>query len=143
MRMADIVIYTDGGSRGNPGHAAIAVLIYDGNGKLLASHSEYIGEATNNVAEYRAVLKALKLAKKHGAGKSVSCVMDSELVARQLSGRYKVKQPHLLVLYDLVKDAEKAFSSVAYSNVRREDEKIALADYLLNASLDRMEARLR
>jgi ribonuclease HI len=141
--MADIVIYTDGGSRGNPGHAAIAVLIYDGKGKLLASHSEYIGEVTNNVAEYRAVLKALMLARKHGAGKSVSCVMDSELVARQLSGKYKVKKPHLLELYDLVKEAEKAFSSVSYSNVRREDEKISLADYLLNASLDRMEARLR
>jgi ribonuclease HI len=141
--MADIKIYTDGGSRGNPGPAAIAVLIYDGGGKLLASHSEYIGEVTNNVAEYRAVLKALKLARKHGAGKSVSCVMDSELVARQLSGEYKVKKPHLRELYDLVKDAEKVFSCVSYENVRREDEKITLADYLLNASLDRMEARRR
>ncbi|MFH0957036.1 MAG: ribonuclease HI family protein [Candidatus Aenigmatarchaeota archaeon] len=141
--MADIMIYTDGGSRGNPGPAAIAVLIYDGKGKLLASHSEYIGEATNNVAEYRAVLKALKLAKRHGAGGSVSCVMDSELVARQLSGKYKVKKPHLLELYSLVKDGEKAFSSVSYANVRREDEKISLADYLLNASLDRMEAKRR
>jgi ribonuclease HI len=141
--MADIVIYTDGGSRGNPGPAAIAVLIYDGRGKLLASHSEYIGETTNNVAEYRAVLKALKLAKRHGAGKSVSCVMDSELVARQLSGKYKTKKSHLLELYLLVKDGEKAFSSVVYSNVRRDDEKISLADYLLNASLDRMEAKRR
>jgi ribonuclease HI len=141
--MADIVIYTDGGSRGNPGPAAIAVLIYDSRGKLLASHSEYIGETSNNVAEYRAVLKALKLAKKHGAGGAVSCVMDSELVARQLSGKYKVKKPHLRELYSLVKDEEKAFSSVSYANVRREDERISLADYLLNASLDRMEAKRR
>jgi ribonuclease HI len=142
MRMADIVTYTDGGSRGNPGHAAIAVLIYDGKGKLLASHSEYIGETTNNVAEYRAVLKALKLAARFGSG-SVSCVMDSELVARQLSGKYKVKNPGLRELHTLVKDEERKFSSVAYSSVRREDEKISLADYLLNASLDRMEARRR
>jgi ribonuclease HI len=142
MTMPDLAIYTDGGSRGNPGDAAIAVLIYDGKGKLLQSHSEYIGTTTNNVAEYRAVLKALKLAGRHGSG-DVSCTMDSQLVMMQLSGKYKVKKPHLLELHGMVKREEKRFRSVSYSHVKREDSHVSLADSLLNRTLDMVEAKRR
>ena len=135
--MREIHIYTDGGSRGNPGPAAIAVLIYDNQGKLLKSHSEYIGTATNNVAEYRAVLKALKLAEKLRTGQVV-CTLDSQLVASQLAGRYKIKKPHLRELSGLVKEAEKKFESVGYMHVKRSDRRIRLADRLLNEILDKV-----
>jgi ribonuclease HI len=138
--MDNLIVYTDGGARGNPGPAAIAVLIYDGKGKLLQSHSEYIGETTNNVAEYRAVLKALKLAKRHGKG-DVACTMDSQLVAMQLSGKYRIKKPHLRELSGLVRKEEKNFKSLSYSHVRREDRRVSLADSMLNRVLDRIEGK--
>ncbi|MBN1896980.1 MAG: ribonuclease HI family protein [Candidatus Aenigmarchaeota archaeon] len=134
----DLVIYTDGGSRGNPGPAAFALLIYDIKGKLLESHSEYIGENTNNVAEYRGMLKALKMAKKHGDG-NVTCTMDSELAVMQLSGKYKVKKPHLKELYEMVKAEEKNFRSVKYEHVKRENQYITCADAMLNRTLDRVK----
>ncbi len=142
MPMPGLMVYTDGGSRGNPGHAAIAVIIADASGKVLQTHSEYIGETTNNVAEYRAVLKALKLARKHGGG-SVTCTMDSQLVMMQLSGKYRIKKPHLKELHDMVKEEEKGFSSVSYAHVRREDRMVSLADSMLNHTLDRVEGKLR
>jgi len=135
--MSGLKVYTDGGARGNPGPAAIALLITDDNGKLLDSHSEYIGLATNNVAEYRAVLKALEMARKHGAD-SVTCVLDSKLVASQLSGAYRVKKSHLKELHALVKCAESAFGSVSYEHVRRHDSRIQLADRMLNQMLDKV-----
>jgi ribonuclease HI len=137
--MKEIIIYTDGGARGNPGPAAFALLIYDSEGKLLTSHSEYIGEQTNNVAEYRAVVKALKMAGKYKPG-SVKCVMDSKLVANQLSGNYKIKKPHLRELHDMAKKAEKGLGTaeVEYQNVRREDKRIGLADRMLNMMLDKV-----
>ncbi len=138
--MADLKIYTDGGSRGNPGPAAFALLIYDPKGKLLESHSEYIGETTNNVAEYRGILKALKMARKHGSGE-VLCIMDSELAAMQLSGKYKIKKPHLMELFGLVKKEERHFRSVTYAHVRRDDRRISLADRMLNRTLDRVTGK--
>ena len=138
--MADLNIYTDGGSRGNPGPAAFALLIYGPNRNLLESHSEYIGEATNNVAEYRGILKALKLARKHGSG-DILCTMDSELAVKQLSGKYKVKKPHIRELFELVKEEEKHFRSVSYAHVRREDRRISLADSMLNRTLDRVTGK--
>jgi ribonuclease HI len=140
--VADLKIYTDGGARGNPGPAAIALLIYGSNDKLLARHSEFIGETTNNVAEYRAVLKALKIAKKHSSG-DVLCTMDSQLVMMQLAGKYKIKKPHLRELSKMVKEEEKNFSSVSYGHVKRGDKRITLADSMLNDVLDRIEAKLK
>jgi len=137
--MSSIKIYTDGGARGNPGPAAIAVLIYDEKGSLLKSHSEFIGSATNNVAEYRAVLRALKLAEKFRP-KKIVCTLDSELVARQLSGDYKIKKPHLEELFGLVKSEECRFGNVEYRSVTRDNKYIKLADMLLNRVLDRMES---
>jgi ribonuclease HI len=140
--MADLKIYTDGGARGNPGPAAFALLIYDSGGRLLESHGEYIGEATNNVAEYRGVLKALKLAGRHSKG-DLLCTMDSKLAVMQLSGKYKVKKPHLRELFGLVKNEERHFGSVRYGHVKREDKRIRLADSMLNEVLDRVEAKLK
>jgi len=140
--MAELNIFTDGGARGNPGPAAIALLIFDGHGKPLFSHAEYIGIATNNVAEYRAVLKALVAAKGHGKG-PVICTMDSLLVASQLSGKYKVKEPALKELFAMVKEAEKRFTSVEYRHVSRTHDKIRLADSMLNLMLDKVGRQSR
>lgn len=137
VNMSGLKIYTDGGARGNPGPAAIAMLITDDKDKLLASRSEYIGIATNNVAEYRAVLRALVMARKFKAD-SVLCILDSKLVASQLGGRYKVKKAHLKDLHKLVKDAEKGFGSVKYEHVRRHDSRIQVADRMLNQMLDKV-----
>lgn len=135
--MSGLNIYSDGGARGNPGPAAIAFLITDDKGKLLKSHSEYIGIATNNVAEYRAVLRALVMARMYKAD-SVVCILDSKLVASQLGGSFRVKKAHLRELHGLVKDAEKGFGSVSYEHVRRDDSRIQLADRMLNQMLDKV-----
>ena len=135
--MVSLKVYTDGGARGNPGPAAIALLITDENGKLLSSHSEYIGIATNNVAEYRAVLRALAMARKHKPD-SVTCFLDSKLVASQLSGSYRIKKAHLMELHRMVKDAEKGLGNVDYRHVRRTDSSIEVADRMLNRMLDKV-----
>lgn len=129
------IVFSDGGARGNPGPAAIGVLICDAKGSVLQEHKERIGETTNNVAEYRAVLKGLELA--HALGlQEVSYFVDSELVARQLSGRYRVKAEHLKGLFLQVKEREKQFQKVVYQQVPREHEKIKRADRLVNRALD-------
>jgi ribonuclease HI len=135
--MKSLKIYTDGGARGNPGPAAIALLIFDSGDKLLARHSEYIGTATNNVAEYRAVLRALIMARKYSPA-SVLCTLDSKLVASQLGGSYKVKKPHLKQLFIMVKKAEQHLGSVKYEHVRRHDSRIQAADSMLNEMLDKV-----
>ncbi len=135
--MEGLRIYTDGGARGNPGPAAIALLIFDSKDKLLARHSEYIGTATNNVAEYRAVLRALTMARKYRPS-SVICTLDSKLVASQLGGSYKVKKPHLHELFMLVKKAEQHLGPVKYEHVRRHDSRIKAADSMLNDMLDKV-----
>lgn len=135
--MTELKTFSDGGARGNPGPAAIALLIFDENDKLLASHSEFIGNATNNVAEYRAVLKALKMAKKFKPTK-VMCYLDSLVVASQLAGIYRIKKLHLLELYKQAKEEEKSVGHVRYKQVSRENKKIALADGMLNAMLDKL-----
>lgn len=132
---AKVQVYSDGGARGNPGPAAIGVLICDEKGKTLDEFQETIGEATNNVAEYTAVVVGLELAKKCGA-KEVSYFVDSELVARQLMGKYRVKTPHILSLYRQAKEGEKAFRRVIYTQIPRTHEKIRYVDRLVNEALD-------
>ena len=123
----------DGGSRGNPGPAAIAAVATDASGKVLAERSERIGEATNNVAEYRAVLLGIELARELGAGE-VELVGDSQLIVRQVQGSYKVKQEHLRPLREEVMDALEGFGSWSIRHVKRgENER---ADELLNETLD-------
>jgi len=128
-----VVVHVDGGSRGNPGPAAVAAVATDEAGDELAERNAYIGETTNNVAEYRAVLLALELARDLGANE-VEVVNDSELVARQIGGEYKVKQAHLKPLHAQVMDELRSFDRWAVRNVRRELN--ARADELVNEALD-------
>jgi len=129
-------IYSDGGARGNPGPAAIGVLVCDEKGQRLGDHGEVIGETTNNVAEYTAVIRGLTLAAELGV-QEADYFLDSELVERQLSGIYKLKAEHLKPLFAQVKEKEKKFKRVTYFHVPREHEKIKYVDRLVNLALDR------
>ena len=123
----------DGGSRGNPGPAAVAAVATDASGEPLAERNRYIGETTNNVAEYQAVLLALELARELDASE-VEVVNDSELVSRQIGGQYRVKQAHLKPLHTRVMDELRSFDGWQVRSVRREHN--VRADELVNEALD-------
>ena len=127
------MVHVDGGARGNPGPAGIAAVAADPDGTVLREASAYIGEVTNNVAEYRAVLLGLELAGELGA-REVEIVNDSELVARQIGGQYKVKHEGLRPLYREAMASLRAFDSWSVRSVRRADNE--RADELVNAALD-------
>lgn len=131
--MSRVTVNVDGGARGNPGPAAIGVVLRDGNGTVLEEVGEKIGEATNNVAEYRALLRGIELAADHGAGE-VELIGDSELVVRQVEGRYKVKNAGIKPLHAEVKRALRDFDSWSIRHVPRADN--ADADRLVNQALD-------
>ena len=131
-----LVVHVDGGARGNPGPSAVAAVASVG-GETVGEKSAYIGEATNNVAEYRAVLLGLELARELGAS-SVEIVNDSELIARQIGGQYKVKHAGLKPLFLETMRELRAFDKWAVRNVRREHNK--RADELVNEELDRHAA---
>ncbi|MBA3865956.1 MAG: ribonuclease HI family protein [Solirubrobacterales bacterium] len=131
--MNKLTVNVDGGARGNPGPAAIGVVVRDDDGALLEELGEKIGRATNNVAEYRALLRGIELAAAHGADE-VELVGDSELVVRQIEGRYKVKDATLRELHAEVKRELTGFGSWSIRHVRRESN--ADADRLVNAALD-------
>jgi ribonuclease HI len=128
-----LVVHVDGGARGNPGPAAIGVVVSDPGGEVLDELAERIGLATNNVAEYRALLRGLERAKALGADE-VEIVNDSELVARQLTGAYKVKHPSMKPLYEEARAALSSFQSWSIRTVPRELN--ARADALVNTALD-------
>jgi ribonuclease HI len=128
-------IYSDGGARGNPGPAAIGVLICDEKGNELQDHKETIGDTTNNVAEYTAVIVGLEMAKKLGA-QEIEYFADSELVVKQISGQYRVKTPHILTLYQKVKLQMAQFKKVTFTHVPREHERLRYVDKLVNEALD-------
>jgi ribonuclease HI len=135
----NLFVFTDGGSRGNPGPAAIGVYITDDKGKELASIGKVIGSTTNNVAEYKAILEALTwiAENKHKLGQDleISFFMDSELAYRQIAGIYKIKNENLRELVYKIKEKEKEIaSSISYAHVRREKNKNA--DKLVNLALD-------
>jgi ribonuclease HI len=123
----------DGGARGNPGPAAAAAVATDEHGGELAERNAYIGEATNNVAEYRAVLLGLELARELGATE-VEVVNDSELVAKQLTGEYRVRHAGLKPLHAETKDVLGGFERWSVRSVRRESNE--RADELVNEALD-------
>jgi ribonuclease HI len=125
-------LFTDGGARGNPGPAAIGYVIADGSA-VLAEHGEFIGPATNNVAEYTALLRGLTHAKELGA-KQVTCKLDSLLVVEQLNRNYKVKDAILAQLFTKVWNLTHDFQRVTFSYIPREQN--AHADALVNAALD-------
>ncbi|MBQ4368708.1 MAG: ribonuclease HI family protein [Candidatus Methanomethylophilus sp.] len=128
-------IFSDGGSRGNPGPSAYAIVVTE-NGKIIHEHSEFLGVHTNNYAEYRGLIAGLAFATNHGA-KEVEFVMDSQLVIRQMNGEYKVKSPDMLELYKDAKALASLIPSVKFSNVRRSELLIPRADALLNEEMDR------
>lgn len=123
----------DGGARGNPGPAAAAAVASDPTGRELAERTDYIGETTNNVAEYRAVLLGLELARELAASE-VEVVNDSELVAKQISGEYRVKNKGLQPLYLETMAALREFGDWTVRSVRRESNE--RADELVNEALD-------
>ena len=128
-----VVVHVDGGARGNPGPAAIGIVVSSSGGEVLDEVSEPIGVATNNVAEYRALLRGLERAHALGA-REVEIVNDSELVARQVSGAYKVKHPAMKPLHAEAMAALREFDSWRVRSVPRADN--ARADELVNEALD-------
>lgn len=132
-RAERVVVNVDGGARGNPGPAAVGAVAADPDGVVLAERGEYIGETTNNVAEYRALLLGLELARGMGAS-AVEVVNDSELVAKQISGEYRVKHAGLKPLYLEAMEALRGFDEWRVRSVRRESNE--RADALVNAALD-------
>ena len=128
-----ILVHVDGGARGNPGPAAAAAVAQAPDGTPLGERSAYIGETTNNVAEYRALLLGLELAAGLGA-REVEVINDSELVARQVGGQYRVKHAGLRPLHRQVMEALRGFDRWSVRSVRRADNE--RADELVNAALD-------
>ncbi|OGF62663.1 hypothetical protein A2662_03970 [Candidatus Giovannonibacteria bacterium RIFCSPHIGHO2_01_FULL_45_33] len=140
-----IITYTDGGSRGNPGEAAIGVFIADEKGHLIKEYGERLGIKTNNEAEYMAVISALKKIKAlYGKEKTkkmeVEMRMDSELVMKQLTGVYKIETEHIVPLFVAVWNLKLDFAKVSFSHVPREKNKDA--DRLVNEALDNEPRRL-
>ncbi len=126
-------IFTDGGSRGNPGPAASGAVLYSENGEVVATASKYLGHDTNNQAEYTAIVIGLEKAKSLGA-KTIELFMDSELAVKQLKGEYKVKNPEIAKRFLEVKNLWIQFDVVKIKHVRRELNKAA--DALVNKVLD-------
>ncbi len=126
-------LYTDGGARGNPGPAAFAYVLHDEHGDVLAAHGEAIGVATNNVAEYSALIGGLEKARELGIT-DLEVVSDSELMVKQMRGEYKVKNEALRELSLRAGRLAREIGSVSYKAVRREHNK--LADKLVNDALD-------
>lgn len=128
-------VFTDGGARGNPGPAAVGIVIYDHTGRKVKTINKCIGVASNNQAEYRAAGEALEFIKNEYGLSQVDLFLDSELVARQLNGRYKVKDQHLKPLFSKIREFVIALGgSVSFTYVRREENQEA--DRLVNKALD-------
>lgn len=129
-----LTVHVDGGSRGNPGPAAAAAVLTGPDGEVLARDSALLGVATNNVAEYRGLLLGLELARAQGASE-VEVVNDSELVAKQVNGVYRVKHPDMRPLHAQAMAALRGFERWKVRSVPREQN--AAADALVNEALDR------
>ncbi len=128
-----LTLFTDGGSRGNPGPSALGAVLFDQHGNVVKEISEYLGVTTNNQAEYRAVVAGLKAAKELGATR-VDCKMDSLLVVKQMNREWKVKDVNIAPLVVELHNLGVAIGTVTYTHVRREYNKHA--DALVNKALD-------
>jgi ribonuclease HI len=129
----ELEIFTDGAARGNPGPAAIGVVVFSEGRKLLEEYKEFLGHATNNVAEYRGLIAGLKIAKKYMPC-SIRFRLDSDLVVRQMKGEWRVKDANLSVLCNEAKGMLSDFEKVEFTYVPREQNKNA--DRLANQALD-------
>ena len=127
-------VFTDGGARGNPGPAAVGVVIKDDKGKLIHQFGRTIGETTNNVAEYQAVISALEWIKTQAKPETVSFYSDSTLIVHQIKGEWKIKEAHLKQLVDQVHRLEDNLTT-SYTVIPR--EKNFNADALVNRALDK------
>lgn len=136
--MAEVIIHSDGGARGNPGPAGIGATIYSADNKKLADISKYLGITTNNQAEYRALIAALEKAQELKV-KEVKCFLDSELVVKQLNHEYKIKNVDLAPLFLKVYNLSLKFSKISFIHIRRELNKEA--DRLANEAMDKGQAR--
>ncbi|MBC7334026.1 MAG: ribonuclease HI family protein [Actinobacteria bacterium] len=130
-----LYVYADGGARGNPGPAAIGIVFLDQNKNKIAEYKECMGECTNNQAEYKALIKALELAAGY-CRKEIICFTDSELVIRQMSGRYRIINEKLRELFYILKDREKPFEKVIYNHTKRDNLFLQKADKLVNEALN-------
>jgi ribonuclease HI len=136
--MEIFMVHTDGGARGNPGPSGIGITLADSNGATVAEVSEYIGEGTNNVAEYTAVKRAfveLERIAKNPAHSEAHFFLDSQLVERQLNGVYKIKEPTLKVLAGEVQALRTLFQKTTFTYIPREKNK--RADELANEAMDK------
>lgn len=127
---------TDGGSRGNPGPAATGFLLFDSEQHLVEFGGEYLGTATNNVAEYKALILGLKKTLKHMI-QEVTCYLDSELIVRQLNKEYKVRDENMKQLFDEVTILADKFESITFTHVPRAENKHAdaMVNIILNTAL--------
>jgi len=137
--MRKIIIYTDGGSRGNPGPSAVGIVFCNEKEQIIKSHSEYLGEATNNEAEYQAVVFALKkfkalFGKKLAKSSEIELRSDSELLIKQLNGEYKVLEPNIQQLFLVVWNLKIDFKKIKFKLIPR--QKNQEADKLVNQVLD-------
>lgn len=131
--MGKLTVNVDGGARGNPGPAAIGVVVRNEDGAIVEAVGETIGRTTNNVAEYRALIRGIELASAHGADE-VELIGDSELIVRQIEGRYKVKHADMKELHAKAKKMLAGFDSWSIRHVKRAQN--ADADRLVNEALD-------
>lgn len=132
-----IKVYTDGGSRGNPGKAACAFVIIKDN-KTIKQNSKFIGIKTNNEAEYLGIIFALENLGSLVKDKEIELISDSELIIKQLTGKYKIKKPHLKKLEEKIKSIIKQKNlKIKFSNLKRENKFIFIADSLVNQKLDK------
>ena len=128
-----VIVYCDGAARGNPGPAGAGVVLQSPSGEVLERAGRYLGETTNNVAEYEALILGLERAAERGA-REVHVMADSELMVRQLQGRYKVKAPHLKPLYERARALMGRFDRVVVRHVPR--ARNAAADQMANRAID-------
>ncbi len=139
MSKEKFIIYTDGGSRGNPGPAAFGYVIEDGRNRVIKEHGEVLGETTNNIAEYSGLVAALRKLKALIGGTrareaDVDARSDSELLIRQLNGEYKIKEETLIPLFIEIWNLRQDFKSVLFTHIPREQNR--QADHLVNVALD-------
>lgn len=128
-----LVIFTDGGARGNPGPAASGIVIKNEKGEVLNAFGEYLGKQTNNFAEYSALISGINKAKEMGATE-LECLLDSELVVKQMRREYKVKEPGLQKLFIQAYNASSQIKKISFKHIPREQNKEA--DRVVNEILD-------
>lgn len=129
-------IYSDGASRGNLGPSAAAFLVLDDHGEVLHSSARFLGERTNNQAEYEALVSALDYVSDLSF-EEVACYLDSELVVNQVNGKYRVRNPELKKLWVKVENVKRRFAKISFIHVRRTNKYVEEVDAMVNRTLDR------